>query len=364
MTTTTPKTPPRWLIDGIGKIREGLSVLHRSAVPANVALMELGFGAWTTQALYVAAKLRIADALSDGPRHADDVAREVGSDPDATFRLMRALASVGVFKLRKDGSFALTATGRALRWGTEETMAPMVAMVASPAHWEHWGHLLHSVTTGGTAVEKLRGVPMFDYLQTNPEYAKTFNDAMTGTSGMAIQAAVPLYDFTDRRLIVDVGGGHGALLAAVLAAAPEARGIVFDLPSVVEGAQETLDAAGVGARCTTVGGSFFDSVPEGGDTYLLKAIIHDWNDEKALTILRNVRKAMAPGGRVLLFELVLPAGAPPHPGLLLDLEMLVHVGGRERTSDEYAALLARAGFRHTRVIQTAGPVCIVEAVPS
>lgn len=358
-----PRTPPPWLIDGIGRVRAMLGLVHRSTVPANVALFEVTQGAWLTQALYVATKLRIADELASGPQHAEEVARRVGSDPGATYRLMRALAGHGVLKLRRDGRFALAPIGKALRWDAEGSMAPMIAMVGSPEHWEHWGHLLDAVKTGDTAAENVRGMPMFDYLETNPGYAKTFNDAMTGVSMLAIQTAVPEYDFTDRQLIIDVGGGHGALLAAVMQSAPQARGVLFDLPSVVEGAASVLEPAGVAARCRVTGGSFFESVPEGGDAYLLKAIIHDWADETALSILSHVREAMASDGKLLLFELVLPEGARPHLGLLLDLEMLIHVGGRERTASEYAELLSRAGFRQTQVIPTAGPMSIVEAVP-
>jgi hypothetical protein len=359
----TVKAPPAWLITGIGRIRSALDLASRSTVPANVALLELAQGAWLTQALYVATELGIADTLRDGPRSADDVARQVGADPDATYRVMRALASNGVLRLRR-GRFRLTRVGQALRSDYYGSMAPFIHMVGSPDHWEHWGSLLHSVRTGGTAVEKLRGVSIFDYLDTNPEYAAVFNDAMTGVSSVAIEMAVPLYDFTDRKLIVDVGGGHGALLAAVLAQAPESHGVLFDLPSVVQGAGAALDAAGVAERCTVTGGSFFEAVPDGADAYLLKTIIHDWDDEESLTILRNVRTAIATDGKLLLMELVLPESAPHHPGMLVDLEMLVHTGGRERTASEYADLLSRAGFRQTRVIPTAGPMSLVEAVPA
>ncbi|MBI3212519.1 MAG: hydroxyneurosporene methyltransferase [Mycobacterium sp.] len=358
----SPRTPPPWLISGIERVRSGLSFLHRSTVPANIALLELGFGAWLTQALCAAARLGIADALSAGPLTADEVARRVGTDPGATYRLMRALASRGVFRLRRDGRFALTPMGRALRSDADGSMAPMLRLIGSPEHWQHWSDLAYSVQTGRTAVEKQRGTPIFEYLQTNPEYAAIFNDAMTGVSSLATEAAVPLYDFSDRRLVIDVGGGHGALLAAVLTRAPQANGILYDLPSVVADAGPVLDAAGVSARCAVTDGSFFDSVPDGGDAYLLKSIIHDWDDESSLTILRNVRAAMAADAKVLLFEMVLPQGAPPHPGMLLDLEMLVHAGGRERTAQQYAELLSRAGLRMTRVIPTAGPASIVEAV--
>lgn len=360
---STRRTPPPLLIDAIGRVRAGLGFLHRSTAPGNIALFELAQGAWVTQALYAAVTLRIADHLGGGPLSADEVARRVGADPKATYRLMRALASKGVFGLCRDGRFTLTPLGRALRWGDEGSMAPMIALVGSREHWEHWGRLTDAVRTGDTAAEQIRGMPMFDYLETNPGYAKVFHDAMTGVSHLAIDAAVPVYDFSDRRRIVDVGGGHGALLAAVLRRTPAATGVLFDLPSVVAGAAAVLGPAGVTSRCTTTGGSFFASVPAGGDAYLLKTVIHDWDDERALTILRNVRDAITSDGRLLLFEMVLPDGAPPHPGLLLDLEMLVHAGGRERTAGEYSELLAHAGFRQTRVIPTAGPMSIVEGVP-
>lgn len=358
-----PEAPPAWLVDGIGRVRNLLNVASRSAVPANVALFELAQGAWLTQALYVATKLGIADALRDGPRSAEDVASQVGADPGATYRVMRALASNGVFKLR-GGRFRLTRVGQALRSDYHGSIAPMLAMVGSPEHWEHWSSLVHSVQTGGTAVERLRGAPIFTYLETNPGYAAIFNDAMTGVSAMAIEMAVPRYDFTDRKLIVDVGGGHGALLAAVLARAPQARGVLFDLPSVLDGAGARFEDAGVAQRCTLQGGSFFEAVPDGADLYLMKTVIHDWDDDKSLTILRNVRTAIAADGKLLLMELVLPEGAPPHPGMLLDLEMLVHAGGLERTANEYRSLLSRAGFRLTRVIRSAGPMSIVEALPA
>jgi hypothetical protein len=358
-----PKPPPSWLIDGIGRIRAGLGLVRRSVLPANVAMLEIAQGAWLTQALYAASKLGIFDALADAPASSDDVARRVGSHPLATHRLMRALASNSILKQRRDGRFALTRLGGALRSDAPGTMAPMVEFIAHPKHWEDWGQLLYSVQTGKTAAEKLRGVPFFDYLETDPELAKVFNDAMTGVSGFAIETLMPAYDFSDRRLVVDVGGGHGALLAAVLAQAPDASGVLFDLPSVVADAGPLLDAAGVSSRCTVTGGSFFDSVPEGGDAYLLKTIIHDWDEDSAIAILRNVRSAIAEGGKLLLVELVLPEGTPLHPGMLIDLEMLVTAGGRERTAAEYAELLARAGFRQTRVVPTAGPMSIVEAVP-
>jgi hypothetical protein len=359
-----PKAPPGWLIDGIGRVREGLGELRRSVMPANVAVLELVQGAWLTQTMYAAAKLGIFDVLATAPASAADVARQVGSQPEATDRLMRALASNSFLTRRRDGKFALTRLGRALRSDAPGSIAPLLLYIGHPKHWEHWGQLLYSVQTGETSVQMLRGMPIFEYLETDSDLAETFNHAMTGVSGMAIETLMPAYDFRKFGTIVDVGGGHGALLSAALQQAPDARGVLFDLPSVVAGATALLEAAGVSDRTTVTGGSFFESVPAGGDAYLLKTIIHDWDEDSALAILRNVRDAIAPGGTLALIELVLPEGTPFHPGMLLDMEMLVTAGGRERTASEYAELLSRAGFRQTRVVSTAGPMSLVEAVPS
>ncbi|OBF15675.1 methyltransferase [Mycobacterium sp. ACS4331] len=363
MPATATKAPPAALIAGVNRLRGALDRLHKAAAPSHIAMLELGLGSWFTAALYATVKLRIADVLADGPRTADDIAARVGTHPEATYRLLRTLASRNVLKLHRDGRFSLTRLGQTLRSDAPESMAPMIEFVGSPRHWEHWGELVHSVKTGGTSVEKLRGIGVFDYLDTDAEFAAIFNNAMTGGSRAVLQNAVPAYDFSGCRRIVDVGGGHGGLLAAVLTRAPQASGVLFDRPSVVAGAADVLEPAGVATRCQTHGGSFFESVPAGGDTYLLKAIIHDWDDEQSVAILRNVRTAIADGGRVLLWEMVLPDGAPNNIGFLIDLEMLVSAGGRERTEAQYRKLLADAGFRLTRVVPTASPLSIIEAVP-
>ncbi|WP_409426412.1 methyltransferase [Mycobacterium sp. SMC-11] len=351
--------PPAPLLSALNALRGGLQRLRQATVPASVAVMELGFGAWLAQALVATVRLGIADALADGPLTADEVARRAGTDPRATYRLMRALASQSLLKLRRDGRFALTRTGRALVSDNPNSVGPMIAFMGHPKHREHWSNLEHSVRTGETAVSKVRGMSFFEYTETDPELAQVFNDAMTGASAIAIESAVPAYDFSASKLIVDVGGGHGALLAAVLRQAPDARGVLFDLPQVVAGAGPAT--AEVASRCDIQGGSFFESVPAGGDTYLLKTVIHDWDDEQSLAILRNVRAAISPDGKVLLFEMVLPEGAPAHLGLVLDLEMLVAGGGQERTRREYGELLSQAGFELQRMIPTTSPLAIIEA---
>jgi hypothetical protein len=357
------RIPPVRLIRAVERVRAGLQRLNQSLVPGNIALLDLANGSWTTQSLYVAAKLGIADQLADGPSHAGEVAQRVGADADALYRLMRALAGKGVFRHRRDGKFALTPIGEALRSDAAGSMRNMVLFLGDPAHWEHWGSLLHSVRTGEPAVAKLRGASFFDYLNTNTELATLFHDAMTTMSEMAIDGLLAAYDFTAFGRIVDVGGGHGRLLCAILGGAPDAHGVLYDLPSVVDGATPALEAAGVASRCTVVGGSFLESVPDGGDAYVLKSIIHDWDEDSALRILGNVRTAMPRHGTLLLLEMVLPQRASSHFGTMLDLEMLVAAGGKERTRAEYANLLARTGFRLRRVVDTVGPLSVIEATP-
>ncbi|TRW84853.1 hydroxyneurosporene methyltransferase [Mycolicibacterium sp. 018/SC-01/001] len=355
--------PPVAAIRAVDKVRAALAHAHRRTAPGNVALLELATGAWTTQVLYVAAKLGIAEQLAGGPRHAADVAAAVGAHPDAVRRLMRALTSRGALRERRDGRFMLTAVGQALRADTPGSMRDMVLFIGHPARWADWGNLDYSVRTGEPAADMLRGMPFFDYLDTDPEFAQAFNNAMTAASGLSNDIALQAYDFSGCRLAVDVGGGHGAVLAAILQKAPQARGVLFDLPAVVEGAGPVFTAAGVSARATVEGGSFLESVPTGADLYVMKNVIHDWDDEHAVTILRNIRTGIDADGTLVLLEMVLPDRATSFIGHMLDLEMLLMLHGRERTRGEHADLLRRAGFRLTRVIPTVSPLSVLEAVP-
>lgn len=369
-TSTTPgsaarsapnRVPPVRLIRAVDRLRAGLQRLHRSTAPGNVALMELATGAWTTQVLYVAATLGIPDELADGPAHAADVATRVGADPGAVYRLMRAMVSRGALREERDGRFALTPVGDALRTDSEGSLRDMVLFIGHPARWADWGSLEYSVRTGEPAADMLRGMPFFDYLDTDPEFATVFNNAMTAASGLSDDVALQACDFTGARLIVDVGGGHGAVLATILRSAADARGILFDLPAVVAGAAPLLADAGVADRCTVSGGSFLESVPAGGDVYVMKNIVHDWDDTDAATILRNVRTAIAEGGKLVLLEMVLPERASSFIGHMLDLEMLLMLRGKERTRAQYSELLEGAGFQLTRVIPTVSPISVIEA---
>jgi len=359
-----PLIPPLPLVRAINTVRAGLQQLTRLLAPGGLNVMELLTGAWTAQCIYVAVKLGIPDQLADGPLPASEVAERVGADPGAMYRLMRALASRGVLRHRSDDTFSLTSVGKALRTDTPGSVRDMALFLGHPLRWEDWSNLLYSVQTGEPAVVKLRGKPFFEYLDSNPELAESFNNAMTAGSEFAIYAVLAAYDLSGYRKIVDIGGGHGRLLSMILEKAPNAHGVLYDLPAVVDGAGPELKKAGVAERCEVVGGSFFDSVPEGGDAYLMKAIIHDWNDDDALKILGHVRTAIAPNGKLLLLESALPERSSSDIGMLIDLEMLVAVGGKERTRAEWANLLGRAGFRLSRVVHTATSVSIIEAVPA
>jgi hypothetical protein len=359
-----PKIPPARVVRAAEAVRERVQRLHRRMVPAPIALVEMVWGCQVTQALYVAAKLGIADVLAAGPLTPEEIARRVDASPDGVFRLLRALASRGVFAARADGRYELTPLADTLRTDAPVSMRSVALTWGSPEHWEHWGHLLDSVRSGEPAVPAIRGMDFFAFTEANPDFGEVFNNAMTTFSNVAKEPVLAAYDFSPFATIVDVGGGHGALLAAILQQTPTARGVLFDQPSVTTGAAEVLRAHGVEARCAVESGSFFESVPAGGDAYVLKSVIHDWDEPKALTILGKVREVIKPDARLLLLEMVLPEGNSSHMGHVFDLEMLLDVGGRERTEREYQQLLAKAGFELTRVVQTVSPVWVVEARPS
>lgn len=324
--------------------------------------MELILDAWAAQAISTAAELGIADALANGPLSAQEVATAVGADADAVGRLLRALIGRGVFRRLRDGRYDLNPLADALRSDAEVSMAGMARLVGTPQQREHWSGLTDAIRSGRSVVPELRGKQFFDYLADEPELAEIFNRAMTSTSDLSIAPLVAAYDFSGYSTIVDVGGGHGRLLSAILQATPQARGILFDQPQVVAGAPAELGEHGVQDRVRIVEGSFFDGddIPGGGDAYVLKNIIHDWPDDESVRILSNVRKAAATGAKVLVLEQVIPLHDRDIPAKWVDLEMLVMVDGRERTESEYGDLLRRAGFTLTRVVQTASPFCIVE----
>jgi hypothetical protein len=327
---------------------------------AAATLHRLGTSFWISQSLYVVAKLGVADRLGGGARDVHALASAVGADPDALYRVMRALASVGVFTETASGRFALTPMGAYLRSEVAGSLRAQFLTI-NELDWLPWSELLHSVQTGETAFNHYHDVGLFEYLERHPDVGAMFDEAMTGfvtENGLAVVSA---YDFSPYATIVDVGGGRGALMTAILQANPNAKGIVFDRPSVSRSAEDAISAPGLAARCVSIGGDFFESVPSGGDLYILASIIHDWNDERSGAILRTCRSAMSSTSKLLLIEMVIPPGDAPSYAKLLDLEMLVLAGGRERTGAEYRALLADAGFRMSRIIPTRTSSSLIEA---
>ncbi len=335
--------------------------MSANTVPPSVALLQLVAGSWIGRAISVAAKLGIADLLGDGPRGCDDLARTVGAHAPTLYRLLRTLASVGVFAEAEGGRFALTPLAECLRTEAPNSIRAYAIMLGEGWFWRPWGDLPHSVATGGSGFEHVFGMSLFEYLGRQPEAAAIYNEAMTNRSRQVNAAVLAACDFSGIHKLVDVGGGHGALLEAILAAHSGMTGVLFDLPQVVEGARGRLGAAGLLDRCELVGGDFFESAPRGGDAYLLKHVLHDWDDERAVAILRSCYRAMARGARLLVVEIVIPPGNGPSFGKMLDLQMLVmYHGGRERTQAEYAALFAAAGFELARVVPTASLANVLE----
>lgn len=332
-------------------------------VPPPVQMMQMVTGSWVSQAVGAAARLSLADQLADGPKTAKDLAAKSGASADAVFRLMRALASIGVFTMEGD-RFALTPLGDTLRAGVPGSLKNIAIAETDTAHWLTWGRFTDAVKSGrGMSSEALGGDP-WDYYAKHPEDGEQFSRAMTDFSGIAIPPVLGTYDFSFATCIVDVGGAHGSLLCAILQQHTSARGVVFDLPQVAATAKGPIEAAGLSGRVEIVGGDFLKQVPAGGDLYLLKHILHDWDDDRCVQILKAVRAAMKPTSRALIVEMALPDAAAPTPAHLLDLNMLVMLSGRERTADEYGTLCARAGMKMTRFIPTPSPFGLVEATPA
>jgi predicted O-methyltransferase YrrM len=332
------------------------------------SLIDVVFGFMPARAVSAAAELGVADLLASGPQTSDELAEKAGAHAPSLRRLLRYLASLGVVAQIEPDRFELTELGATLRTDVPDSVRSFVAMACSDWSWKCWGELATSIRTGELGVHRALGMPLFDWLEQNPEEGTLFNEAMSDMTRTVAPAVVANYDFSQFRKVVDVGGGNGTLAAAILQAVPDLEAVVFDLPGAMESAVPVLEAAGVTDRCQTVGGDFFDSVPEGGDAYVMKMVLHDWDDEKAVAILRNCRKAMADGGKVLLVERVLPEMVTEKTAetLMIDLFMLIALGGRERTAAEFGQLLAQADLELTRVIEGVTPPgdAIIEAVPA
>jgi SAM-dependent methyltransferase len=323
-------------------------------------LNQMIVGSWVTQAIYVAAEIGVADLLAAGPRSADELAQDTETHGPSLYRVLRALTSIGLLYEGIDGRFSLTPMGELLGSDTPGSKRSL-AIMAGSEFYRSWGGLLTSVKTGDSAFERIYGRPFFQYMNMNPDRWRLYDSAMTGIHDSETLPVLDAYDFAPFRTIVDVGGGSGLALAAILRRHKDMRGVLFDLPSVAMRAEEILAGFGVSDRCVIAGGNFFDSVPASCDAYLLRHVIHDWKDDEAIAILGNCRDAMRPGGKVLVVETVIPSGNEPCFGKLLDLMMLV-VGGRERTREQYGELFSAAGLRLTGIVPTAHEVSVIEGM--
>lgn len=334
-----------------------------AATPPPVAILRIIQGFWLSRAVYVAAKLGLADLLADQPKTAAELAVVTDTHAPSLYRILRALASEGIFTEDGAGRFALTPVAFALQTGVPGSMRAIATTELGEEHYPAWGDLLYSVKTGRAAFDHHFNMNPWEFFSHNPENARIFNDAMSNVTAVVNRALLDAYDFSPINRIVDVGGGHGGLMASLLKPHPAMKGVIFDLPHVVEGAQRQIESEGLTGRCEAVGGDFFQSVPPGGDAYILKWIIHDWDDERSTTILRNCRHAMVKAGRLLLIDAVVPKGNDPGFPKFMDLNMLVMTGGRERTEREFGALFADAGFRLTRIVPTESDFSVIEGVP-
>lgn len=331
-----------------------------SVPPPDAILMQMLFGALMQQSICVAAKLSIADLLAEQPQTAAELAAKTKTHEPSLYRVLRLLASAGIFSETADHKFELTPISALLRSDAPNSMRDFAVMQGEEWLWRNFGALMHSVRTGGTAQAKVHGMESFEFLAQNAEDEEIFNRAMTNLSLSVVPAIVEAYDFSGVGKLVDIAGGHGFLLAGILKANPQMQGVLFDLPPVIEGAGELLEKEGVSDRVELASGDFFESVPAGADVYIMKHIIHDWDDRSSIKILQNIRSAMNENGKVLIAEMVVPKGNEPNPSKILDIQMLVVTGGKERTENEFRRLLESSGFRVARIIPTKSPFSVIE----
>lgn len=327
-------------------------------------LLRLVSGFHVAQAIHAAVELGVPDLLADGERTSDDLAEASGADPATLYRLLRALASLGVLHEAEGRHFSLTPLGQPLRSDVPGSVRGWARLVGREYVWRSWGNLANAVRNGENSFRALYGADVFEWRAEHPEESAIFDEAMRSLTAPQAEAVLAAYDFSRFGIIVDVGGGNGTLLASLLAAHPAVRGILFDQAHVVTGGESVLQAAGVADRCEIVAGSFFEDVPEGGDAYVLKSIIHDWEDEEAIAILRACRAAMGPEAVVLLIERHLGGPNENPAAKLSDLNMLVMPGGRERSDEEYAALFEQAGMRSASTTVAATGHAVIEASPA
>lgn len=334
------------------------------AVPDPTAgMLEIIEGFWLSRAVYIVAKLGIADLLAEEPRTADELAHTTQSHAPSLYRILRALASRNIFTEDAAGRFSMTPPAAPLLTDARGSLRAILMTELGEEHYPAWGNLLHTVKTGETAFDHTFRMSPWEFFAQNPENARIFDQAMTNINGIVNTAVLRAYDFSRAKLLVDVAGGQGSLMAALLKANPMLRGIVLDMPHVIEGTKRLLEGEGISTRCEVLAGDFFKSVPAGGDIYVMKWIIHDWHDERSIAILKNCRRAIGAQGKLLLIEAVLPPANQHSMSKFFDLNMLVMTGGRERTTSEFKALFEAAGFSLTRVVPTDSEFSLIEGAP-
>ncbi|MEM6285121.1 MAG: methyltransferase [Chloroflexota bacterium] len=326
-----------------------------------VQMMQMITGYWISRSLYIVAKLGVPDVVAEKPVTVEELAAATGTHAPSLYRVMRALNSVGVFSEDANGYFHLTPQAELLTTSHPQSMRSLTIMFGEETY-DGWVQLMHAVKTGETGFSNAYGEEFFPYLAKNPEVSRIFGEAMTGYVAQTHQAVLESYDFSGTRVLADIGGSHGTLISLILRRYPDMRGILFDQPHVIEEAKAIM-APELQNRCELVGGDFFQSVPQGADTYMLSSIVHDWDEARGIQILETVRKAIPDDGKLLLVETVIKAPNEPDFGKLLDLTMLTVTGGLERDADGYADVLARTGFQMQDVISTASPGSIIEATP-
>lgn len=332
------------------------------SLPPQAILMQLLFGFAPVRAIGLAAELKIADHLTDGSKSADELATKTNSHAPSLYRLLRACASVGVFSEDAGKRFSLNPMADFLRSDNPESLRAFAEFIGNEEQFQTWAGLDYSVKKGLPCFDKVHGMPTFDFFSTHQKSGKIFNDAMTSMSLGSSMAVIQAYDFSGIKNLVDIGGGHGFLLASILEKYPTMKGILFDRQAIVDGAKTLLQQHGVTERCQTIGGNFFETAPIGGDAYIMKHIIHDWSDDECETILKNCRKGITEGGKLLVIEMVVPKMNEPSLSKLLDLQMLAVLSGCERTEEEYNTLFAKTGFQLTKIIPTMSPYSIIEGV--
>lgn len=324
---------------------------------------QLVTGYWISQSICTIAKLRVADALRNGPLSCQTIAKDLDVDPGSLYRLMRALASVGLFTQTETNTFGLTRLGECLISDAPGSLHAFAVMHGEQFHWDSWGDLYETIKTGKPAFQRLYKKSLFQYLAEKPDIGRNFDTVMTELARLDNHAIVSNWPSLDTGTVVDVGGGAGSLLVLLLQTFPNLQGVLVDQAHVVQAAAQAVRVAGLDKRCSIVSGDFFEAIPSGGDTYILKYILHDWDDESAVSILKNVRRSMGNRSKLLVIEQVMPAGGEPSISKFLDLQMLILLGGQVRTEVEYRSLYETAGFELTRVTPTASPLSLLEARP-